>query len=44
MISVKHLKHTGITETEITSSSAVRKHTAIRIPLSGQYQLEHSPA
>lgn len=38
MISVKHLKHTGITETEVTSSSVGREHVAIKIPLSGKYQ------
>lgn len=39
MISVKHLEHTGITETEVISSSVVREHTVIiKIPLSGKYQ------
>lgn len=33
MISVKHLKHTGITETQVTSSSVGREQAAIEIPL-----------
>lgn len=38
MISAKHLEHTGITETEVISSSVVREHTVTKIPLSGKYQ------
>lgn len=44
MISVKHLEHTGITETEVISSSVVREHAVIKIPLNIKYQFLRFPA